>query len=79
MLTLDEQLVRWYWCMFEFECVIVWYTMQYISPSQLHTHLLFKYTLMAMTHGCVLTLIEYMERYCVGFGRTGSTLVLVHV
>ena len=47
--------------------------------SQLHTHVLSKYTIMAMAYGSVLMLIEYMERYRVGFGRTGSTLVLVHV
>ena len=31
------------------------------------------------THlGLILMLIEYVERYRVGIGRTGSTLVLVH-
>ena len=29
VLALDEQLVRWYWYMFEFECVITWYTMHH--------------------------------------------------
>ena len=45
VLALDEQKVRWYWCIFEFEYVIAWYTMQYIciSQSQLHTRLLFNY------------------------------------
>ena len=36
-----------------------------MTPSQLHTHLLFKYTTMAIAHGSVLVLIEYMERYIV--------------
>ena len=38
--------------------------------SQLHTRLLFKHATMT------LMLIEYMERYRVGFGWTGSTLAL---
>ena len=52
-----------------------------MTPSQLHTHLLLKYTTMAMTYGyaLMLMLIEYMQRYRVGFGRTVCTLVLVHV
>ena len=48
MLALDEQAVRWYWCMFEFECVIT-----------LYTRLLLKYTTMALTYGYALMLIEY--------------------
>ena len=47
VLALDEQKVRWYWCMFEFEYVIAWYTMRYIYicilRSQLHTRLIFNY------------------------------------
>ena len=40
--------------------------------SQLHTHVLLKCTIMAMSHGYGLILIwlEHMERYRVGFGRT---------
>ena len=29
LLALTKQEVRWYWCMFQFECVIVWYIMQH--------------------------------------------------
>ena len=29
MLGLDEQDVRWYWCMFEFECGLACYTMHH--------------------------------------------------
>ena len=36
-------------------------------------------TAMAITHVSALMLIEYMERYCIDFRRTESTLVLVHV
>ena len=45
VLALDEQTVRWYWCMFEFECVIVWYTLHhdtititYSRATQLQWH-----------------------------------------
>ena len=41
--ALDEQTVRRCWCLFEFECVIAWYTMHYITPPQLHTPLIFNY------------------------------------
>ena len=38
VLTLNEQIVRWYWCMFGFESVIVWYTSHDDTiVSQLHT------------------------------------------
>ena len=46
MLAVHEQEVRWYWCMFEFECVIklfgiiVRFT---TAPSQLHSRLQFNY------------------------------------
>ena len=74
MLAFDEQEVRWYWCMFEFKCVFAWYTIHH-DTMQMHTRLIFKCTLMTMTHGSALIfmLIEYMERYRVGFGRTGRT------
>ena len=79
MLALDEQEVRWCWCMFEFECVITWYTIHddtitiTLSPNTFIT--------MAMSHdyALILMLLEYMERCHVGFGRTVCTLVLVHV
>ena len=29
VLDLDEQSVRWYWCMVEFECGITWCTMHH--------------------------------------------------
>ena len=45
VLALDEQLVRWYWRMVEFECVITWGTMHYVTRSQLCTHVLFTYPL----------------------------------
>ena len=38
LLTLDEQLVRWYnKCMFEFECVITWYTMHHDTIAIAHS------------------------------------------
>ena len=33
---------------------------------------------MAYDSALILMLIEYTKRYCYGFGRTGSKLVLVH-
>ena len=52
-----------------------------IRCTMIHTRLLLKYTTMAMIYNSalMLMLIEYMERYRVGFGWTASTLVLVHV
>ena len=55
-----------------------------LTLTHLHTRLLFKHTTTAMTHGSARIFAEYkycvyMERYPVDFGRTGSTLVLVHV
>ena len=39
MMTLDEQGVRWYCCMFEFECVITcWYMMQNDTDTVEMTH-----------------------------------------
>ena len=83
MLALDEQYVRWYWCMFEFECVITWYVYGIrcnLKPSATIVH-----SPAMQTHyndnvdGSALVFIEYMEWYRVGFGQTESTLVLVHV
>ena len=37
VLVLDEQYVRWYWCMFEFKCVITWYTMHYNTITIAHS------------------------------------------
>ena len=51
----------------------------YMTPSPLLTCLLLKYTTMTMFYGSALMLIEYVERYCVAFDHTGSTLLLVHV
>ena len=86
VLAFDEQNVRWYWCMFEFECVNAWYTVYSIKPvppvqhkTITITHLLCKHTTLVMAYGSALMLIEYMERHRVGFGRIGSTLVLVRV
>ena len=39
MLALGKQAVRWYWCMFEFECVIAWCTMYndtYSTAMEIH-------------------------------------------
>ena len=40
-------------------------------------HVMFNSTAMAMTHGSALipTLVEYMERCCVVFGRAESTFI----
>ena len=37
MLILDEQRVRWYSCMFEFECIIAWYTMHHDTNAFAHS------------------------------------------
>ena len=50
-----------------------------MAPSRLHTHLLFKYTTMAMVYASALILIECMKWYRAGFGRTVCTLLLVHL
>ena len=52
-LTLDEQTVRWYQCIFEFVGVITWCRMHYgMIAIVLHAHhVLFRYTTMATTHG----------------------------
>ena len=47
-----------------------------MTPSQLHTRLLLKYTTITMAYGSALMLIECVKRYRAGFGRTGSTLLL---
>ena len=64
VLDLGGQDVRWYWCMFEFECVITWYTIRY-GTITLYTRLLLKHITMALTYGSTLLLIECMERYIV--------------
>ena len=82
MLAFDEQSVRWYWCMFELECVIAWCTMHHDTitiacPAAMQTH--YNGDATSYTTLCTMLLFEYMQRYCVEFGLTGSTLVLVHV
>ena len=37
MLALAEQIVRWYWYMFEFECVIAWYMIHYNAIAITHS------------------------------------------
>ena len=67
--------------MFEFECVITWYTV-YDALWHYHNCTLTCYsTAIAMPHGSALmfVLIKCLERYHVGFGWTAGTLVLVHV
>ena len=83
--ALDEQRVRWYWCMVKIAAVIACFRwMHYqIAISYTLMYVLFKYaTIMAMTHCSCLILFPFkcMERYggCrVGFGRAESTLVLL--
>ena len=78
VLSLDKQRVRLYYCIFELEGVIPWCLMHCGNIAIM----LFKYTTMATTHARLridLILLEYiMERYRLGFGRAGCTLVLVH-
>ena len=77
VLTLDEQLVRWYWCMFEFECEIVTsHVWMHYSRSRLQIT-----TMSIMSHdsASILMLIEHVERCLSAVEQTGSTLVLVHV
>ena len=78
MLALDEQKVRCYWCMFEFECDITWYTMhhEWHERNLLYSYLLFNYNGDGI-HTVLLILIENVERYRVGFERTGCTLILI--
>ena len=78
VLVLDEQQVRWYQCIFEFERVITWCRMHF-GTIVIATRVLCKYTtiMATTTHGSGLILLEYMGRYRVGFGRTGRTSVLV--
>ena len=77
VLAFNEQQVCWYWCMFEFECVIAWYTMHHDTIAIAHPPAI---QLQWEWHTAMtLMLIEYMERCRVGFGRTGSTLVLLNV
>ena len=61
MLALDAQEVSWYWCMFEFECVIPWYYRMHYDTITIARKLACYSTAMAMAHGSALTLIEYME------------------
>ena len=64
--------------MVEFECVITWHTLYDAKWSHQNcTHA----TVIAIPHGSPLMLIfiKCTKRYHVGFGRTGSTLILVHV
>ena len=76
MLILDEQFVRRYWCMFE--CIIAWYRMQHGTIAIAHsTPMQTHYNGNGTRYA--LMLIEYMERYRVGFERTDRTLVLVHI
>ena len=50
-----------------------------MTPLRLHTRLLFKCNGNYIRYGSAVMLIGYMERYHIDFGRTGGTLVLVHV
>ena len=73
--TLDEQCVRLYWCVLEFEASCCWRSMQYevvmMQPSralQIHYN---------GDDGCAFILVAYMERCRVGLVRTVGTFVLV--
>ena len=60
MLTLNEQEVRWYWWMFEFECVIAWYTMHHATIAITHSPAI-QLQWQWHTADSTLMLIEYME------------------
>ena len=62
VLDLDEQLVRCYWYMFEFECVIAWYTMRHDTIAIAHS-LAIQLQRRCHMDGFDMILIEYMERY----------------
>ena len=73
IVLLDEQQVRWYWCMFEFECVIAWYTMHHNAiaiahPSaiqlQLQWHAALRWCLLNIWNGVILALDEQFVRWC---------------
>ena len=77
MLTLDEQEVCWYTCMFAFECVIAWYTIHYntiasahLCAIQMHGNGNGKWLDSDVDADCI-----YETGYHVDFGRTGSMLV----
>ena len=44
MSALDEQFVRLFWCIFEFDYIIACRPTHYLARLQLHTNVLFKYT-----------------------------------
>ena len=50
-----------------------------LDLDELRARLLSKCTTIAMAYDSAPMSIEYMQRYRVDFGRTGGTLVLVHV
>ena len=74
VLTLDEQEVRLYWCVLEFEACCYWCSMQYevvMSPScavQIHYN---------GDDGCAFIFVVCMERCRVGPGTTERSFVLV--
>ena len=58
-LPLDEQQVRWYWCISEFECVITWYTMDYYDTIAIIANSpAIKIQWWWHTYGCALMSIE---------------------
>ena len=95
VLALDEQKVRWYLGMFEFECVIAWYTTLHHdtitiehSPAiqlqwQLHTALRWCQCCLnvwnAMTNGCALLLIEFYGTVLYRVAFGRTGSTLVHI
>ena len=71
--VLDEQEVRYNWCMFEFECVIVWYTITITHTPATEIH---------YNDNDLWLCVDVdwnMERYRVGIDCTASTLLLVYM
>ena len=72
VLAFNEQDVRWYWCMFEFECVIAWYTMPHdtittaLSPAiqlQWQWHTALRSCWLDIWNGIALVLDEQKVRW----------------
>ena len=75
----------WFWtnrryvgistCLNLLECLITWYTVYDALPTIVKSPAI-QLQWQWYTYGSALMLTQYMERYHVGFGRTGRTLVL---
>ena len=74
VLAMDEQNVRLYWCVLEFEASCYWCSMQYevVMPPSCAVSIHYN-----GDDGCAFVLVECMERCRVDPERTVGTFVLV--